>query len=371
MSLAFINIFLALFIFGVVVAFLGTTKLYIAQKLFLNDASMALLISLNQFSNLLGTLIAGYWLVSLSYKLVLGCGFLIIIFSIWLVGTYQISLPVALALSGLGLGGSFLNVGSNALLPVLNPNNPASITNLAHACFGFGALILPIILTYLLKKFGWSKALKLIAALILIPTIASLVAFYPASQGLSSSTSEITLSWNQTIVLAMIASFCYVGIEASLATWTTTYLKNAGWSDVKASSFLALFWLGLMIGRLLVGTLITPSNGQLIIQLVVFVLILTLIIMTTIVTPWISVLSVVVLGFCCAPIFPTLIGVTFAKFDSALSGNIYALIAAVGMGGATIFPYIIGRLSSSLSIYYALRSLVPPAIILLIIAFYL
>ncbi|ACK68743.1 major facilitator superfamily MFS_1 [Gloeothece citriformis PCC 7424] len=371
MSLAFINIFLSLFTFGIVVAFLGASKLYIAQKLGLNDARMAWLISLNQFSNLLGTLIAGYGLVSISYKLVLGSGFLLIIGSIWLVGTYQIYWPVTIALSGLGLGGSFLNVGSNALLPVLRPNNPSSITNLAHACFGFGALVLPILLTLLLRRFGWRKALNILTFLILIPTLMSLVAFYPTTSNLPNSTNSFSFLANKTILLAMLASFCYVAIEASLATWLTTYLKQAGWNEIKASGFVAFFWLALMVGRLLASSLLTANNGLFLIQLLTLILIITLMSMTTFITLWTSVLSVVMLGFCCAPIFPTLVGVTFAKFDSALSGNIYALVAAVGMGGATILPYIVGRVSSSISIYYGLRILILPASILLLTAFYL
>ncbi|WP_013323019.1 MFS transporter [Gloeothece verrucosa] len=371
MNLAFINVFVALFIFGIVVAFLGAAKLYIADKLSLNDARMAQLFSLNQFSCLIGLVIAGSGFFSTHYKLVLGSGFLMIIVSIWLIGTEPKYLAFALAFSGLGLGGSFLNAGSNALLPVLNHNNPTSITNLAHASYGFGALVLPILFTYLLKNFGWRKALKIIAVILLIPTGAALTAIYPESTTLSGSTKPIVLSGNQTIGLALIASFCHIGIESSLAIWTTTYLKSAGWNEIKASSLVTFFWLALMLGRLFAGTVVTLDNGALVIQVAIVLLMMTLIFMTSLITPWSSILSVFVLGFCCAPIFPTLISIIFAKFDAALSGNIYTLLASVGMGGATIFPYLIGRLSSSLSIYYGLRFLLAPASIMLLVTFFL
>jgi hypothetical protein len=59
------------------------------------------------------------------------------------------------------------------------------------------------------------------------------------------------------------------------------------------------------------------------------------------------------------------------KFDASLSGNIYALIAAIGMVGSSIFPYGIGKISELSSIHLGSKLLIMPAIILLVVAFYL
>jgi fucose permease len=58
-----------------------------------------------------------------------------------------------------------------------------------------------------------------------------------------------------------------------------------------------------------------------------------------------GIVAILLAGLAFAPIFPTIVGVTFAKFDASLYGSIYGIISAVGFLGGTFVPKFIGNLS--------------------------
>ncbi len=369
MNLGLINVFLPLFSFGMTVAFLGAIKLRLAQRLHLNDAQIASFVSLAPLSNVVGTLVGGYWLVGISYQLVIIGGFFSSIISTLLFSQVKTSFLLVVAVIALGLGGSWLNLGSNALLAALVPNNLASITNLAHACFGIGALILPLFLSALLRRLSWRYALGVFTIVLILLTLPALLSSYPESGGIIIKENSPNLLTNPIIELAMLASLCYVGIESSLGIWTTTYLRYLGWEELTASSLVSLFWFGLTGGRLMAGFWITSENSLAAIQGSMIVILITLTIMTLFLKRWLSIVGIITLGLACALIFPTLVGWLFSQFDPRLSGTIYALISGTGMIGSALFPFILGKISNQFSIIRAIQLLLIPGSCLLAISF--
>jgi len=55
-----------------------------------------------------------------------------------------------------------------------------------------------------------------------------------------------------------------------------------------------------------------------------------------------AIVAVILTGLVFAPIFPTIVGITFAKFEPSLYGSIFGIIFAVGLLGGTIVPKVIG-----------------------------
>ncbi|MGK7930331.1 MAG: sugar MFS transporter [Microcystaceae cyanobacterium] len=368
MNLGLTNVFLPLFSFGVAIAFLGAIKLPLAQRLTLNDAQIARFFILAPLANVIGTFIAGYWLVGLSYQLVIVGGFILILFALILIAQFKQSLLLMLAILSLGLGGSFLNLGSNALLAVLVPDNPASITNFAHACFGVGALILPIILTYLLRRFPWRYAISGITLFLILPTIPALISTYPSSVMPDTGEIGLDLILHPTMILAMLVAFFYVGIESAIAIWTTTYLRYIGWETLTASSLISLFWLGLMGGRIITGLVVNSANSEVILQGSILLTIITFMIMTRFLFRGLSIAAILVLGISFAPIFPTLTGWLFVQFDANLSGTIYALISGTAMMGSSLIPFIVGSISEKFSIIRGFQLLLIPSSCLFVLS---
>jgi fucose permease len=62
-------------------------------------------------------------------------------------------------------------------------------------------------------------------------------------------------------------------------------------------------------------------------------------------TPALVIGAILVTGLIYAPMFPTIVGVTFSKYEPKFYGSIFGIIFAIGMLGPMIVPKTIGKLS--------------------------
>jgi fucose permease len=88
-------------------------------------------------------------------------------------------------------------------------------------------------------------------------------------------------------------------------------------------------------------------------------------------SPALAIFAVLLAGLAFAPIFPTIVGVTFAKFDSSLYGSIFGIIFAVGLLGGTFVPKIIGNLSVGSTVQQSIPIAAVMAGILFVIALFM
>ncbi len=63
-------------------------------------------------------------------------------------------------------------------------------------------------------------------------------------------------------------------------------------------------------------------------------------------------ISIFLLAF--APMFPTIVGVTFSKYDAGLYGSIFGIIFSIGLLGSMILPKLIGSLSVNKTVQQSL-----------------
>jgi len=75
--------------------------------------------------------------------------------------------------------------------------------------------------------------------------------------------------------------------------------------------------------------------------------------------PALGIIAVLLAGLAFAPIFPTLVGVTFSKFDPSLYGSILGVMFSIGLLGGTLIPKFIGNVSVGSTVQ---QSLIIPAI---------
>jgi fucose permease len=83
---------------------------------------------------------------------------------------------------------------------------------------------------------------------------------------------------------------------------------------------------------------------------------------------FLSIVAIVLTGLAFAPIFPTIVGVTFAKFDSSQYGSIFGIIFAIGLLGGTFVPKWIGNLSATGTVQDGLKVAAVMAVLLIVVA---
>jgi fucose permease len=111
----------------------------------------------------------------------------------------------------------------------------------------------------------------------------------------------------------------------------------------------------MMVGRFVTSTIknLTSIGDKLISGLSVLSVV-TIVLMILAPSPVLAIIAVVLTGLAFAPIFPTIVGVTFAKFEPKLYGSVFGIIFAVGLLGGTFVPKIIGKLSEGSSVQQSL-----------------
>lgn len=371
MSMATVAAILAVFAFGMVMVFPGSVKLRLAERIRIDDAQMGRIIALWQFTTLILTLVAGPLLDGFGHKPVLIAGFLLVSAGIWCFAAASHFSGAFLGAVLLGVGGSCVNTGGNTLLPALNPSNPAAASNLGNVFFGMGAFVVPFAVSYLFKRMAYTPAVASFGVLTAAAAVPALLAVYPqVSSGYQLSV-VLSLLSHPAVLLGGFMLFCAVGLQVSVASWTTTYLRKVGFDEYKASVLFSLFWIAMIAARLIASRLVTTSAGASTVQFAALAAAAALLLMTLTMNRPLASLCILALGLCLGPVFPTTVGVTFSKFTPALYGSVFALIYAVGLAGSSVVPGLIGYYSKTRSIHAGYRLMVALAVVLFVLAWQL
>lgn len=151
-----------------------------------------------------------------------------------------------------GLGVALLEVSGNALTVLAAGERPNSVLNLVHLFFGLGAFAAPALSTRAVAA-GHSWRLPFLVGGVIMAMIAigwRLVAV-PAPR--PSAASDETPPRGPTFLLALLMAL-YVGVETGIGAWMTEYMTaRRGLPLAEAGTCLALYWLSVAAGRLVLG----------------------------------------------------------------------------------------------------------------------
>ena len=350
MTLAMVVAVLSVFTYGMVIVIPGSIKLRLVERVNLDDAQMGRVITLWQVTTLVLTLAVGAVMDAVGHRPVLVCGFLFVGLAICCFAMVRRPIGVFAAAALLGVGGSCVNTGGNTLLPALSPSNPAAASNLGNVFFGLGAFVVPFLISFLFKRLRYSVAVAIFGVAAFCGIIPALVARYPPVRSVYQLSAAVSLLGNNSVIVAGVMLFCMVGIEVSLASWTTTYFRKIGFADHRASLVFSMLWACKIVGRLIAAQVVTTAIGKTAIQVTSLASAVGLLILTLTMNQRVAVACVALLGLVFGPVFPTTVGVTFAKFSPSLYGSIFAIIYSVGLLGSSLVPALIGYYSKIRSI---------------------
>lgn len=150
----------------------------------------------------------------------------------------------------IGFGDGILNFQCNNLLGELHPKRRIILLNWANATFGLGALTTPILSIFL----PWRVSFLLVSAL----ALSSILLAWNAPSVWNYAPNRDIMPWKQASPFWLVI-LLYVGLESSLGTWSGTYLRSVGWSNIQSSAMLSIYWVGLTLGRLNLGIWVNPK----------------------------------------------------------------------------------------------------------------
>lgn len=229
-----------------------------------------------------------------------------------------------------------------------------------HCFWGVGTIISPYLVGVCLTAGqGWKQGYLIIFAIQILIAILFLISL-PLWKHCTNHTTQAqidigVLSLRETLkthgaFYAMLSFFTYCSIESIVSLWASGYLVlHRNFSTAAAAKYNALFFLGITMGRFLSGILSTYLQNHTIIR-TGFTLMAIGICCLFLPLPICSLFGFIILGFGCAPIYPSLLYATPTHFGQQASQSMIGLQMASAYIGCTFVPAIFGWISELFSI---------------------
>ncbi|MBD2463476.1 MFS transporter [Oscillatoria sp. FACHB-1407] len=322
--------------------------------------------------------IAGYVLAAFSSSLIssrLGLAPMLLIAAITLttaLATYGLApawgIMVAVGtLLGLGIG--LIDAGINAYM--VSDQREAKWIGLLHAFYGIGALLGPAIATtLLLLGLNWRQVYGVIASLValLIVTVGwvMVVHYPPMMRRTATSNSHAVANLRfalktPAVLISGLFLLVAVGTEASLGNWAYTVQQvSRGISASIAGYSISAMWLGFTIGRVMLGIFVNRLGAARLVTASLSLLAVGLLTWWLLPEQW---LSLPIIGFAIAAIFPTTIWLMPQRVPTAVVPAAIGFVTSVASLGSAIIPTTIGWIANRAGL-----EIIPMLILLLAIA---
>jgi fucose permease len=340
---------LAIFVYGMIAAMLGTILPDISQRFSLTPKQNGNIALFQAVGLMIGSFCVGP-LMDVEGKqlgMLLGLGLVALaLFLLRGAGGYQ---SVVMAMTLLGIGGGTVVAAANTLNADIRPDNPAIISNWLNLFFGLGGLVTPLISAKLFHRNP--RALTLFAGtLAILGLLASFAApFKPASGKVSFQFSSVGgLLTNPTLLALCAMLFLYVTCEVGVWNWLVRHLIAQGVPESKALTILSLgFALGLLIGRIGAAQILTQVDGKTVLTGAAALMAITSYLMLRSSSPGMAQALVFLAGLAMAPVFPTTLGVVGSKFTGDTAGTAIGIAVTFGWFGLAVSSPIIGGIAGN------------------------
>ncbi|RBQ65764.1 hypothetical protein FVER14953_11358 [Fusarium verticillioides] len=264
------------------------------------------------------------------------------------------ALPCVMLFTGFGNG--IQDSGYNAWIGNMHRAN--ELLGFLHGAYGLGGTIGPLIASAMVAegKLNWYTFYYIMIGLAVVELVVGTAAFSGATgqvyrqrvhydEAKDRATARMALKKPITWIVAVFL-LGYVATEVSLGGWIVTFMLRVR----HAKPFLAgltvtLFWLGLTLGRVVLG-FVTERTGEKTAIMVYLVLSIGLELLYWLVPNFVaSVIFVMLLGFFLGPLFPAAMVAATKLLPADYHVSAIGFAAAVGGGGAAVGPFAVGAIA--------------------------
>jgi FHS family glucose/mannose:H+ symporter-like MFS transporter len=269
---------------------------------------------------------------------------------------------LALILMGFGLGHLMSSI--NLLVgasPV--PVRARQLANLG-AAWCVGAVVSPCLSTVLISGITPSMRLGLFAPFYLLPLFV-VPAAPPAPQPHPLHTSGRFQRLPVGALVCTLAFLVYGGIEASIGAWVPVFATRYGVGPLVATQWLlSLFWIGLIVGRVLMARFVSPPSEMLLLRVAMSASLICL--LWLLISPSFEQIAIATaaMGICISPLFPLLLS---TALSGGYSNRVMGVMLACCALGSALFPWLLGILSNAFTLRTGM--MVPIAALIALVLF--
>ena len=231
-----------------------------------------------------------------------------------------------------------------------------------HCMWGVGTLVGPNLISYALSGGqGWQMGYRYISLMQVVLTAVLIFSLplwkrQPGAAGQQEDgQAQEALSLGQTLRIpgaknAMVAFFCYCAVEQTAGLWAGSYLVlHSGLSAERAAQLVSLFYIGITVGRAACGFITTALGDVRMVRLGQGIILAGVVAML-LPSGWAAQAGLVLIGLGCAPIYPSMIHATPARFGASHSQAVIGLQMASAYVGTCLMPPLFGLVAQNITI---------------------
>jgi len=337
---------LAIFVYGMIAAMLGTILPELSDRFHLTPAQNGTI----AFSQALGLIIASVGVGPLldsegdKVGLILGLAFIVVsLLALPRSGGFR---SIVFLLFLLGVGGGIVVTGANALVSAVSPDHRATALNLVNLFFGLGGLATPFIAANLFKR-NWLRLCYTVALLTVVALAVQFATHVPApaqAAGFVLADAGPVLGRPLLFLLGAFL-FLYISCEVGIWNWLARHLIAQGIPEQRALNILSLgFALGLLVGRVGVSPILISVPANTVLLAASIAMAVTTLLMLRTVKPVAAAALVFIAGVSMAPVFPTTLAITGTAFPR-MTGTAIGFVITCGWIGLAVSSRIIGAIA--------------------------
>ena len=229
-----------------------------------------------------------------------------------------------------------------------------------HCFWGVGTIVSPFIMSACLTGTqGWPGGYRIVSYIqfALVAVLFLSLPLWKKRPGAGLSAKPLTLPQTlrlRGVAFMLIGFFAYSAVEATAMNWASSYLTEfRGVSAERAAMFGSLFFIGITAGRLLSGFVSEKLGDRTLIRIGIGVIVAGIVLIALPVRTDVCALAgFVVVGFGCAPVYPSIIHATPFNFGAENSQAVIGVEMASAYVGTTFMPPLFGLIAQYIDIGY-------------------
>jgi fucose permease len=337
---------LAIFVYGMIAAMLGTTLPDLSERFHLTPAQNGTI----AFAQALGLIIAsvgvGPLLDTEGDKVGLILGLVFIAIALFTLPRSKGFRSIVFLLFLLGIGGGIVVTGANALVSGVSETHRATALNLVNLFFGLGGFATPFLSANLFQR-KWVRLCYSIAGLTVVVLGVQAITTMPAPAGAGGFVLADAGSVLGKPLLFMLGAFLflYITCEVGVWNWLPRHLIAQGIPESRALNILSLgFALGLLIGRVGVSPILIHVPAVTVTLAASVAMAVTTFLMLRTNKPVAAFVLVFIAGVSMAPVFPTTLAIVGTAFPH-MTGTAIGFVITCGWTGLAVSSRLIGGIA--------------------------
>lgn len=259
----------------------------------------------------------------------------------------------------LGLGAGSVDAALNNFVAL---HYQAKHMNWLHCFWGVGATAGPAIMSFMLiQGQSWQKgylAIGIIQVCLVFVLFLSLPLWkkFSTREGAEQASAVEPLKTSELLKIrglkpALIGFFCYCAIEMTAGLWGSSYLViHRGVSPEAAATWISVYYLGITLGRMAAGFVSLKLNNVTMVRTGIAGIAIGILLLLLPLGEMMYPIGFFMIGFGCAPIYPSMLHQTPQNFGSELSQSVMGLQMACAYIGSTLMPPLFGFIAQEVSI---------------------